>query len=104
MVAGVPLDGGGTCRGCPIEDLEKIEAPKGATYFINYTGAPDIVIEKDGQIIAEKVACEDIAHAGFSLKVGERTAELMVAEDMAVVEVATVKDEKIAADADVVKE
>ena len=35
-IAGVELEGGGACRGCPMEHIDLIEAPEGATYVVKY--------------------------------------------------------------------
>ena len=85
-IAGVDLAGNNTCRGCPIEHIDKIEAPKDATYFINYVGKPDIVIEKDGETIYQKQVCEDISYNGKTLKAGERTEVIEVKNAEAVKE------------------
>ena len=92
LIAGVELIGG-SCRGCPIEHLDKIEAPKGATYFINYVGKPDIVTMKDkgdGEMeeIRTKQEAADITFNGKTMKAGERTEVIEVKED------ADVKTEK----------
>ena len=91
-IAGVELAGDNTCRGCPIEHLDKIEAPKDATYFITYCGKPSIITHIDdgegGTIaVSKEQPCDPITFNGKTMKAGERTEVITLKEDLkAVVE------------------
>lgn len=84
-VNGEVLEGDNTCRGCPIEHLEKIDAPSGSSFFISYI--PDRIpaeLDKEtGKIItpAKELWSPDIFIGKQRLQVGERSKEFVVKSD-----------------------
>ena len=66
----------GACRGCPMEHLDKIDAPDGAEYYL--THCPDMEPEKVDletglSTPAQAIWSPDILIDGEPLKIGERT-------------------------------
>ena len=71
------------CRGCPIEHLDKIEAPVGTTFFFTYVAdvSPDIVNDDTGEIIKGKdVWSPDIIFKDIRIPIGTRV-QIIIEEE-----------------------